>query len=222
MNGAVLEVSYALNEARSKFVSVGHDPETSFEVFVWVYKAGAPKIKLADQDWKTLLSLKDDADVHFSEKTYTFRQFAVCNNITCSFVERYGKRLICIEHFAWPAEPSNCAKSSVRLWLTVNQWKLLFKLRPCIDVLYARQQTCVSELRGLFETLAVTLNEVCGHELRRRHGDLQVLEDAYDTLSLPSMTYVSDKSLDVGRALYEMRIFSLNQLRDHIKYTLQA
>ena len=222
MNGSVLEVSYALNEARSKLVSVAHDPEASFEVFVWLYKAGAPKIKLSDQDWKTLLSLKDDADVHFKEKTYTFRQFAVCNNITCSFAESYGKRLICIEHFTFPAEPTDRPKSSVRVWLTINQWQLLQMLGPHVDFLFERQQTCVSELRGVFDVLAFTLNNACGHELRRRHGDLQVLENAYDAMNLQAMTYVSDKGLDVGRALHEMRIFCLNQLRDHIKYTPQA
>ena len=200
---------------------MGHDAASDFESFVWLYKVSAPKIKFNETDWKALITLKDDADVHFKEKTYTFRQFSVSNDINVALVESYGKRLVCIEHFTWPVEPTNQPKSSVKLWLTERQWQILHKLRPWVDVLHVQQTSRVSELRSLFDALAYTLNSTCGHELRRRYGDMKVLEDGLNGMNLAPLLYISETGVDVLRALHEMRMLNATQLRDHIKYNPQ-
>ena len=95
-------------------VAVGHDSDSNFEAYIWLYKVGAPKIKLNTEDWNSLMSLKDEAEIHFRDRVYTYRQYTVRADICVSFVESYGKRLICVEHVRSVSPNNDKPNSSVK------------------------------------------------------------------------------------------------------------
>jgi len=218
MEGTLLEVVYNLNETRGKRVSVGLDPLENFEPNIYLYKQGVARAKLTEDEWMTLLSLKEEIEDFFKKDILVRQEFTVSHNVTVSLLESHHNRLVCIEYFVWPVLPTNTPKSVVKLWLNDKQWNSLLKLRECIEATYQHYKSCVPEVRTLFERFASSLNTECGHELRRRYGDITVIEEAMNHVNIESLLYVSDHGLDVRRTLFELRVFCLEQLRDYVKY----
>ena len=214
----VLAVTYHINESRTKSITVGHDVEVGFEPYIWIYKVGAPRIMLSFQDWEKLIALDQEAAAHFGNAEYVFHVIPLDGMVSVSFVESHGNRLLCLEHYAWPVVPTNKPKAAVKMWICAKQWSKLMSLKPCIDLAYNQCKESASELHTLFESLGYSINAAYGETLRRNYGDLKMLQDYLSSYDDQHLVYNSSTGLNVPRALQEIKVLCIEQLRDFVKY----
>jgi len=217
MDGSVLDISYDLNDTRSKKVTVGFDVYDGFKPIIWLHKAGALRIRLRLEDWASLMSAKPVIEDFFKQEAYTYQSFSLCDSLYLTLTEAFNKRLIKLEHIDWPVTTTSRPKSPARLWLSEKHWLALLNAQPCVEAMYQRHASGMEELRTLYETLIENLNILCGDALRQKYGDVSVVEAALCEFNLGTLCYTSQNNLDVERALLELRHFNV----DHIARTLQ-
>jgi hypothetical protein len=211
MEGTLLEVNYNLNEGRTKRLSVGFDTTDGFKPFIYLYKAGAFRIKLDMNDWKSLVSIQSEVEDFFKRESFQPATLCLSGSLSVTCVESYGKRLIKFEYIVWPAVTTNRPLPVTKLWLAENHFKMLMKARPCLEMIYNHYMTCTEELETIYNTLVGLLKIKCGIQ-EWHHGIVEMVTTAIQDMDLESFMYPSLQGLDVKRAVYEMCTFNVEQL----------
>lgn len=215
MAGTLLEITYHLNELRSKSVTIGHDPENGMEAYVWLYKCGDSRIRMTREEFSELIVLKEKINEAFVCVEDT--RYSVGPHITLMFTQRYGKRLMRMEFFEWPVQPTNVPKSATYLWFNSKMWECLVFLAPLINATLQKALECSQELKNLFDTIGYHVKFSYGTQLRKSYGDLKQLKNFMDEVDSTKFLYKSPHGLDVSRAILEIKTFCLPELRDFVE-----
>lgn len=218
MDGSLLQINFDLNEIRTKRAAVAYDLYDGLKPFIYLYKAGALRIRLNLEDWTSLMSIKSEVESFFMQELLQSQSFTLRDNLFVSFTEAYNKRLIMIENSEWPVSTSSKPRAPIRLWLSSKQWLALLRSQPCIEAMYQRMHMCSDEIRLQYDTLISYLNQKIGEEVRTKFGDVKIVEKAVHDIDLASLCVTSTHGLDTIRVLLELCNFHESHIARSLQY----
>jgi hypothetical protein len=219
MEGSVLEVTYHLNPTKTKSVTIGHEATSAeLEPYVWLYKSGQLRIKFTLAEWQALLMLKTTIASLFETEESQPVTYNIGSDISLHVFWKQNTQLIYIERS--PTLPASRITKAAHIWLCYRTWNNIFS--KCIENSFTTAVEQVAELKTLFESLGHLINHSYGKTLRENLGDVNLLRKFLLDYNTESLQYISQKNMDVKRALNDMKEFCTVILCEYLKHDVNV